>query len=112
MTIRPGGATDLGSAAACWRSATIARRDGRPLPPDAEERTRRSLAAADAFVLVAEDDGRIVGLGVGRQGRADDGAGPPVAGLCHVAMMCVAPERWGCGIGRKIVDATLDAARA
>ena len=53
----------------------------------------------------------MVAVGVGMQGLADDGAGPPVPGLCHVAMVFVVPERWGRGIGGRIVDALIGAAR-
>jgi ribosomal-protein-alanine N-acetyltransferase len=33
-------------------------------------------------------------------------------GLCHIAMIFVAPERWGEGIGGRIVDEVLKEARS
>jgi len=66
----------------------------------------------EAFIFVADDDGEIVGMGMGTQALAADGAGPPLPGLCYVAMVFVAPNRWGKGIGRRIVDELLSGARS
>ena len=51
-------------------------------------------------------------MALGTQGLADDGAGPPVEGLCHVSMVFVAPDYWGRGIGGRLVDALLPEARS
>jgi GNAT superfamily N-acetyltransferase len=59
-------------------------------------------------LLVADDDGRIVGMAVGEQALSNDGTGPPIEGLCHVSMVFVAPERWGEGLGGRLVDALLE----
>lgn len=112
MIVRVATADDAESALDVWRRATLARRGGEPIAPDAERRTRASLGKPDAFGVVADDQGTIVGVGLGMQGRDDDGAGPPLPGLCHIAMVFVAPERWGAGIGRRIVAALVEAARA
>jgi hypothetical protein len=80
---------------AVWRAASAARRGGRPVRAEHEERVRSYIRKPDAFLLLAEDAGEVVGMGVGMQGLADDGAGPPVLELCHIAMIFVAPERWG-----------------
>jgi len=66
----------------------------------------------EAFLLVAEDAGDVVGMALGTQGLADDGAGPPVRGLCHVSMVFVAPDYWGIGLGGRLVDALLPEARS
>lgn len=50
-------------------------------------------------------------MALGVQARADDGAGPPVEGLCHVSMVFVAPDHWGEGLGGRLVDALLVEAR-
>jgi GNAT superfamily N-acetyltransferase len=102
---------DLEAAIAVWRASNLARRGGRPVPGAHETRVRSAATKPDAFLLVAEDRGEIVGVGLGMQGLADDGAGPPVAGLCHVAMVFVVPGRWGHGVGGQIVDTLLAAAR-
>jgi ribosomal protein S18 acetylase RimI-like enzyme len=109
--IRPTEPGDVEPAIAVWRAANTARRGGRPVSAFEERRVRGAVAKPDAFLLVADDRG-VVGVGLGVQGLADDGAGPPIPGLCHVAMVFVAPDRWGRGIGGRLVDALLAAARA
>jgi ribosomal protein S18 acetylase RimI-like enzyme len=111
VVLRQGEPADIEPVIAVWRAATTARGGGRPLPPEHETRVRAYLQQPDAFLLVADAAGTPVGLALGMQGRADDGAGPPVPGLCHIGMVFVAPDHWGAGIGRRIVDAVLAEAR-
>lgn len=73
---------------------------------------RASVQRPGGLLLVADDAGRIVGMGLAMQGRGDDGAGPPVPGLCFIALIYVTPERWGEGLGGGIVEAVLAEARA
>jgi ribosomal protein S18 acetylase RimI-like enzyme len=110
--IRPGGPEDVEPAVAVWLAANSARR--RRLTPGAEQATRVRARVGDpeAFLLVAEDAGDVVGMALGTQGLADDGAGPPLRGLCHVSMVFVAPGYWGRGIGGRLVDALLPEARS
>ena len=110
-TLRPGGPDDIEAAIAVWRAANTARRGGRPIPPAREEQIRRAIAKPDAFLLVADDAGQVVGMALGMQGLAADGAGPPIPGLCHPSLVFVAPDRWGQGIGGRIVDVVLADAR-
>lgn len=109
---RGGEAADLELVIAVWRAALAARRGDRPPQAEQEGRVRSYAGKPDAFLLVAEDVGEVVGMGLGMQGLADDGAGPPVPGLCHIAMICVAPERWGEGIGGRVVDGVLEEAHS
>ena len=95
VVVRPGGGPDLDPAVAVWQASNTARRGGLPVPAEHEARVRGHAGKPDAFLLVA-----------------DDGAGPPVPGLCHVSTVFVAPNRWGEGIGGRIVDAVLAEARA
>ena len=111
VIIRRGGPDDAEQALAVWTGANAARRGDRAPLPEQEERARRQIGAPGAFLFVAEAAGGIVGMALGVQGRADDGAGPPVAGLCHVSMVFVAPDRWGEGIGGRLVDDLLAEAR-
>ena len=111
VVIRRGRRGDAELALAVWTSANAARRGGRPPRPEHEGRARGQMGKADAFLFVAESAGAIVGMALGVQGRADDGAGPPIEGLCHVSMVFVAPNRWGEGIGGRLVDALLAEAR-
>jgi ribosomal protein S18 acetylase RimI-like enzyme len=112
VAVRAGAGVDVEAAVAVWRTANIARRGGRPMPAEHQLRVRRHLERPDAFLLVAEDAGQVVGMAVGMQGRADDGAGPPLPGLCHIAMVFVAPDRWGTGIGGLLLDELLGQARS
>jgi GNAT superfamily N-acetyltransferase len=62
--------------------------------------------------MVAEAGGEVVGMAVGMQGLSDDGAGPPIEGLCHIGAVFVSPEHWGAGVGGRLVDRVLAEARA
>lgn len=44
------------------------------------------------------------------QGLEDDGAGPPIIGLCHIGAVAVVPTLWGKGIGRQLVGAIIASA--
>lgn len=99
------------AALAVWRAALAARRGDRPVPAHVEQRVRRYMDEPDAFLLVAREGSRVVGLSLGLVGRAADGAGPPVPGLCHISSVYVAPDRWGRGVGRLLVEGILGEAR-
>jgi len=111
LIIRRGEPADVEPAVAVWLAANSARRKG--LTPGAEQavRARGHVSNPEAFMLVAEEAGDVVGMALGTQGLADDGAGPPVEGLCHVSMVFVAPDRWGEGLGGRLVDALLEEVR-
>lgn len=112
VVLRPGGPADVEPAVAVWRAANAARKDGCPVRREHEERVRGYLRQEDAILLVADADGELAGMALGLQGLADEGTGPPVPGLCHVSMVFVAPDFWGKGVGGRLVDAVLDAARS
>jgi GNAT superfamily N-acetyltransferase len=57
--------------------------------------------------VVAADGDTIVGMALAMPGRADDGAGSPVPGLCFTSMVFVVPDRWGQGTGGRIVEAVI-----
>ncbi len=110
-TVRRGGPDDLTPALEVWRAAEEARR-GRPPSPDHGGRVRAHIENPTAFLLVADGTQGIVGMVVGMQGLDDDGAGPPIEGLCHIGAVFVAPDRWGEGLGGELVDAALSEARS
>jgi len=110
--IRRGRPEDFEPAVAVWIAANTARRRGPRTRPEQEERARGHVGDPEAFLFVADDAGCVVGMALGTQGLADDGAGPPVEGLCHVSMVFVAPDYWGRGIGGRLVDALLPEARS
>jgi ribosomal protein S18 acetylase RimI-like enzyme len=109
--IRRGGAADIEPAVAVWVAANRARRDGVPPLPEQEARARGHVDNPEAVLFVADDAGEVVGMALGEQALSDDGTGPPVEGLCHVSMVFVAPDRWGEGLGGRLVDALLDEVR-
>jgi ribosomal protein S18 acetylase RimI-like enzyme len=111
IVLRRGQPEDSEAAIAVWLSARAARRGGHPASAEREAHIRASMRKPDAFLVVADDAGTIVGMAVGMQGLADDGAGPPADGLCFIFMVFVSPDRWGEGIGGRTVDALLDDAR-
>jgi len=106
------GAEDIEPALLVWRAAEEARRGGRPASPEQGDRVRAHVENPDAFLFVAESGGPVVGMAVGMQGLADDGAGPPTRGLCHVGAVFVGPDHWGEGVGGALVDAVLAEARS
>jgi ribosomal protein S18 acetylase RimI-like enzyme len=107
VVVRRGNTGDFESAVVVWREANIARREGRPIPESHEQRVRSYADVPDAFLLVADDEGDVIGMGLGMQGLEDDGLGPPIEGLCHISMVFVSPDRWGQGIGKEIMESLL-----
>ena len=106
---RLGGGGDLDAAVELWSAANAARRAGDPSPVEAKM-CRATLGKQGVFFVLAEEDGAPVGLAAGMQGLADDGAGPPIPGLCHLSLVCVRPDRWGRGIAKRLVIEVLGAA--
>jgi ribosomal protein S18 acetylase RimI-like enzyme len=68
-------------------------------------RVEQKLADATACLVVACDDETVIGMALAEPGRAGDGSGPVVVAGGHVSMVFVAPARWGCGVGRELLDA-------
>ena len=109
--IRRGTAADIGPAVAVWAAAHGARRGGVPPLPEQEARARAHVDNPEAVLFVADAAGEVVGMALGEQALSDDGRGPPVEGLCHVSMVFVASDRWGEGLGGRLVDALLQEMR-
>lgn len=110
VLIRKGDAEDFESAITVWREANVAR--GRPVRESEVERVQNYSTIPDAFLLVADDGGDVVGMALGMQGLEDDGLGPPIEGLCHISMVFVSPDRWGRRIGTNIMTSLLEEARS
>jgi len=75
------------------------------------ERTRRYLNQADAFGFACEVDSKLVGFALAMDGKADDGAGAVVPGLCHIAAIFVVPVFWNRKLGSLLMSKLLAAAR-
>lgn len=88
---------DVAHAVTVWQLSNAAR--GKV--PDAQRiaDVTAKIANPTTLTVIATDHNMIIGMAVGVPARADDGAGDPVPGLCHVAMVFVHPDRWGQGVG-------------
>jgi GNAT superfamily N-acetyltransferase len=109
IVVRPGSTDDAAAALDVFVAAETARR-GRPVDDD-EERVADRLRGGTGWLMVARDDERLVGMAVGYDTRAEDGAGELIPGSCHLSMVFVTPDVWGRGVGGQIVDAVLTEAR-
>ncbi len=92
--------------------SNLARRNGRW--PDRDTRVKqvaRRIRSADSWFLVAVDGDELVAMAVAEPLRSDDGRGPPIPESCFLNLIFVSPDRWGQGIGGKLLDAVLDDAR-
>lgn len=106
VVVRRGGAEDIEPAFAVWRAAETARRGGPP-PRVSEERVRGYARRARASFFVAEGEaGGLVGMALltPATSRPDD--------VSVLQMVFISPERWGEGIGGRLVDAALAEARS
>jgi ribosomal protein S18 acetylase RimI-like enzyme len=106
MIVRRGGARDIEPAYVVWWAAETARR-GAPPPRFSEERVRGYTRRARASLLVAQGGaGGLVGMALftPATSRPED--------VSVLQMVFVSPERWGEGIGGRLVDAALAEARS
>lgn len=93
--------------------SNLARRNGTWPNRDARVKQVASrIRDADSWFLVAEDGEELVGMAVAEPLLSDDGRGPPVPDSCFLNLIFVAPDRWGQGIGGRLLDAVLDDARS
>ncbi|MGW4486428.1 GNAT family N-acetyltransferase [Amycolatopsis sp. NPDC004368] len=95
------GAGDRDGARECWRVANVAR--GKVPGSERVARVGVKLAEPGALLVVAVVRDRVVGMALAEAGRADDGRGPVLPGLCHLSMVFVRPECWGAGVGTALL---------
>ena len=112
VAVRLATLADLDAAIAVWQASSATRHGGQPAPAEHEARVRRWARQPDTFLIVADGGGAVVAMGLAMQGRAVGGAGPPGRDFCFISMIYVVPDRWGAGLGGKVVDAVLEEARA
>jgi ribosomal protein S18 acetylase RimI-like enzyme len=103
----PADAAVIASALGVWRAAN----EGSSLVQH-PDRLREWAAYEDTRLIAAYDGTVMIGMLLSMVGRSDDGAGPPVPGLRHLAGVAVLPERWASGVGRKLLEAALSDARS
>jgi len=90
----------------------LARR--RAVWPERSERLAQveaHLRTPETRLWVAIAGETMVGMASAQPLRADDGAGPVIPGGWFLNLLFVLPERWGEGIGGKLLDAVLAEAR-
>jgi GNAT superfamily N-acetyltransferase len=104
IVVRCGRAEDLEPAFSVWWRAESARRHGPP-PPVSVERVRGYAARAGAFLLVADLASEAVGMAL-----LTPASSSPTE-VAVVQMTFVVPERWGGGIGARLVVAALREAK-
>lgn len=104
--MRRGQSSEIDAAVAVWVAANAAR----DLPRHVQ-RLRTWAHGSGAVLHVADHHGQLVGMALRLVGRAGDGAGEPVPGLCHLTGICVAPQLQGQQVGGRLLDAVLAAAR-
>jgi ribosomal protein S18 acetylase RimI-like enzyme len=100
--------SDHPAAIAIWRAANEAR--DMPPTPERAQRVQEKLQDPEALVLIAKDGATPVGMALIEPGLSDTD-GSSVAGLAHVSMVFVRPERWNQGIGVALLDALQVVAR-
>lgn len=110
VAVALGAPRDHEAAIAVWKaswSAYQAQAGQGAIPSAHEERVQQNLRRPGSFLLVARDPSGPVGISLGLVARETGGSGAPIPGLCHISLVFVMPNRWGEGIGGRLVDAVL-----
>src|SRR5215217_3621501 len=105
IVVRHGQAEDLEPAFALWWRAESTRRHGPP-PSVSVERVRGYARTTGAFLLMADSADEVMGMALVTPASSRPGE------VAVVQMVFVTPERWGEGIGGRLVVAALAEARA
>jgi GNAT superfamily N-acetyltransferase len=92
---------DFSAAMQVWQRANSAR--GKAPTAQRIARVAEKLADPEALVMVARKENAVVGMALAEPGRQ-------AADLCHLSMLFVDPGRWGCGIGRLLLEGVIEAA--
>ena len=117
IDVRIGTLGDVGDTASVDERSNLARRQGRW--PSRAARIAQITAslhdAADhdtaAWFLIGRDGTEAVAMALVHPFRADGGNGDMVAGTWFLSLIYVLPERWGTGIGGRLLDAVIEEAR-
>jgi GNAT superfamily N-acetyltransferase len=112
IRVRLGGESDVAAAVSVYERSNLARREG--VWPDRAARVEwvtAHLRDPATWFLVASDGRVVVGLACAEALLGEDRAGPPVPGGCFVNLLFVVPERWGEGIGGRLLDAVVAEAK-
>lgn len=77
--------------------------------PDPIRLARVATKLREELLVVADDDGDILGFALGEAERAERGRGQPVPAAMHLSMVFVAPSRQREGVGRALVEGLANA---
>ena len=100
--VRRAGMEEIGAAVTVWQAA-----NPDSMVPEHADSLRGWARDPDALLLVAESNGRVVGMVLLLPGRDQDGAGDLVPGLCHLTGLAVRPDSQRSGIGSALLDTAL-----
>jgi 8-oxo-dGTP pyrophosphatase MutT (NUDIX family)/GNAT superfamily N-acetyltransferase len=94
---------------ALWGAATDARRDQAGLPRLVEGgRSASALARPGAFAVGVVEGSLLVAAAVALPALEDNARSPRVMpGMMHVSSVATLPDRWGLGLGRRVMQAIL-----
>ena len=102
LTFRAARRDELNGALEVWRAANTAR--GLAPSPARIARVRKKLADRSSCLVVGRQEGRVIAMALAEPGRELHGEGPIVRGVGHISMVFVTPDRWGRGIGSRLVE--------
>jgi len=115
--MRLGTGGDVDDAASVYERANLARRQGR-WPSRAARVAHVTASLHDAahqeaasWFLIGRDGTEAVAIALVHPFRADGGSGDVIMGTWFVSLIYVVPERWGEGIGGRLLDVVIDEAK-
>ncbi len=112
LAIRRGGSGDVDAAIAIWTRAHAVRYPGYEAPPALRAVVARRMELPGSMLLMASDEGLPVGAVLLSIARTRQGRGEPIAGLAHLSIVAVLPDRWGRGIATALMRAAIGEATA
>jgi ribosomal protein S18 acetylase RimI-like enzyme len=107
MIVRRAVATEVEAGVDVWRLANAASRLERH-----PERLQRWAQETGAKLYVAVDEEQVIGMILSLATREDDGAGALIPRARHITGLAVLPHRQRRGVGRALLRAAVDDARA
>jgi GNAT superfamily N-acetyltransferase len=114
IEVRLGKGGDVDDAASVYERSNLARRQGRW--PSRSARVAQVTASlydaahhdTAAWFLIGREGTEALAMALVHPFRANDGSGDVIAGTWFLNLISVLPERWGTGIGGRLLDAVID----
>jgi len=117
IEVRPGTGADVDDAVSVCERSNLARRQGnwssRPGRFAQITASLHDAAGHDtaSWFLVGRDGTEAVAMAFVHPFRADGGSGDVIASTWFLSLIYVVPERWGEGIGGRLLDVVIDEAK-